>query len=197
MNATMMKRDDALKSLARHYRDGITVSVYQSAFDWIQIRPHPLNYLCTGAMGQASSHGLGLALGAPTEKVVILDGDGSLLMNLGTLVTIANLAPKNLFHFVCQNNMYEVNGKYPIPGVGRIQFDQMALAAGYRHAFSFDEIARFDSEIGEILNLDGPVFVCMHIEPGEYYPMDYVTIHSEQSRAIFRNALQSRLKSHN
>ncbi len=193
----MMKRDAALKALARHYPEGIAVAVYQSAFDWMQIRPHPLNYLCTGAMGQASSHGLGLALGAPGEPVVVLDGDGSLLMNLGTLVTIANLAPKNLFHFVSQNNMYEVNGKYPIPGSGSIQFDQMALAAGYRHAFSFDEVSQFDSQISQILKLDGPVFVCMQIEPGGFYPLDYVTIHSEQSRANFRNALQSRLQSNN
>ena len=191
----MMKRDEALKSLARHYPDGIVVAVYQSAFDWLKIRPHDLNYLCTGAMGQASSHGLGLALGAPREKVVVLDGDGSLLMNLGSLVTVANMAPKNFVHFVSQNNMYEVNGKYPIPGADKIRFDQMALGAGYRHAFSFEDINEFDARIEEILHLQGPVFVCMHIEPGAFYPLDYVTIHSEQARAIFRNALQSRLQS--
>ncbi len=191
----MMKRDQALRSLARRYPDGIAVAVYQTAFDWMHIRPHPLNYLCTGAMGQASSHGLGLALGAPKEKVVVLDGDGSLLMNLGSLVTIANLAPGNFFHFVSQNSMYEVNGKFPIPGAKTVQFDQMARAAGYRHAFSFDGITRFDAQIGDILNLEGPVFVCMHIEPGEHYPLDYTTIHSEQTRNIFRNALQSRLQS--
>ena len=60
-----MKRDEALSILARHYPDGIVVPVYQSAFDWMAIRPHPLNYLCTGAMGQAVSHALGVALGCP------------------------------------------------------------------------------------------------------------------------------------
>ena len=109
----MMKRDQALRVLADHYPDGIVVPVYQSAFDWLAIRPHPLNYLCTGAMGQASSHGLGLALGVPDEKVVILDGDGSLLMNLSALATIANLAPPNLIHFVVNNGVYEVNGNFP------------------------------------------------------------------------------------
>ncbi len=79
----VMKRDEVLRVLSRHYPDGIVVPVYQSAFDWMGIRPHPLNYLCTGAMGQGSSHALGLALACPTEPVVVLAGDGSLLMNLG------------------------------------------------------------------------------------------------------------------
>ena len=190
----MMKRDEALRVLARHYPDGIAVAVYQTAFDWMKIRPHPLNYFCTGAMGQASSHGLGLALGAPDEKVVVLDGDGSLLMNLGSLVTVANIGPQNLCHFVSQNDMYEVNGAFPIPGADRIEFDKMALAAGYRHAFSFSDLADFDSEIGGILTLTGPVFVCMHIEPGEFYPLNYAALHSEESRSIFREALMKRLQ---
>ena len=88
--AVMMKRDDCLKALARHVTDAdIVLPVYSTAFDWIEIRPHPLNYLSHGAMGLASSHALGLALGRPDRRVIVLDGDGSLLMNLGSLVTIA------------------------------------------------------------------------------------------------------------
>ena len=86
----MMKSIDCLKALARHVTDrDIVLPVYSSAFDWLQLRPHPLNYLAHGAMGLASSHGLGLALGKPDRRVIVLDGDGSLLMNLGSLVTIA------------------------------------------------------------------------------------------------------------
>ena len=57
----------------------------------------------------------GLALGRPDKRVIVLDGDGSLLMNLGSLVTIAEVAPKNLLHFVAQNDTYEANGSQPIP----------------------------------------------------------------------------------
>ena len=57
----MMRRDDCLKALARHHTDEIVVPVYQAAFEWMVIKPHPLTYLGTGAMGQASSHALGLA----------------------------------------------------------------------------------------------------------------------------------------
>ncbi|MDE0308798.1 MAG: thiamine pyrophosphate-dependent enzyme [Acidiferrobacterales bacterium] len=189
----MLKRDDALKALAAQYADGIAVGAYQGLFDWMQIRPDPLNYLCTGAMGQASSHGLGIALGAPDEKVVILDGDGSLLMNLGSLFTIGHAAPKNLVHFVLHNRTYEANGEFPVLGSKVIQFEELAQIAGYRHSFAFSDIAEFKSMIKHILGLKGPVFVNLHVEPGEPYPRDYKVIHSLESRTRFRDALHARL----
>jgi len=67
-------------------------------------------------------HALGLALGRPDKRVVVLDGDGSLLMNLGTLVTIAHAAPKNLVHCLCQNGTCETNGAVHIPGAGKVSF---------------------------------------------------------------------------
>lgn len=188
----MMKRDDALSILARHYPDGIVVPVYQSAFDWMAIRPHPLNYLCTGAMGQAVSHALGLALGCPEEKVVVLDGDGSLLMNLGALVTVANAAPKNLVHFLCYNGEYEVNGRFPVPGGRALDFAGMARAAGIAQAFTFADTADFEARLEALLSLEGPVFAALLVEPGAAHPQDYVAIHSEESRRTFREALRER-----
>src|SRR5215210_13478 len=99
----MMKRDVCLKALARHVADAdIVLPVYATPFDWLDIRPNPLNYTAHGAMGLASSHGLGLALGRPDKRVIVLDGDGSLLMNLGAMVTVAEAAPRNFIHFVCE-----------------------------------------------------------------------------------------------
>ena len=82
----MIQRDLALTTLRPHVepRD-LVVAVYQSCFDWLALCPRDLNYVSTGAMGQASSHALGLALGSPDRRVIVLDGDGSLLMNLGSL----------------------------------------------------------------------------------------------------------------
>lgn len=186
----MMKRDAVLKVLARHYPDGIVVPVFQSAFDWMGIRPHPLNYVCTGAMGQASSHSLGLALARPDMKVVVLDGDGSLLMNLGTLVTVANMAPRNLIHFVSYNKIYEVNGRYPVPGVGKIDFSGMAKAAGYHRTYTISELDDFEAKIDEILDGQGPTFATLEVEEGEAYPRDYAKIHSAEARETFRNAIR-------
>ena len=74
----MMKRDECLQVLSRHYTDQVVVPAYQAAFEWMVICPSDLTYLTTGAMGQASSHALGLALARPDKAVWVLDGDGSL-----------------------------------------------------------------------------------------------------------------------
>ena len=70
----------------------------------------------SGAMGKASNVGLGIALAQPGRKVMVLDGDGSLLMNLGALVTTSTKAPKNFYHFLFNNGVYAVTGGQPIPG---------------------------------------------------------------------------------
>jgi len=188
-----MKRDEALTALSRHYPDGIVVPVYQGAFDWMAIRPHPLNYLCTGAMGQGSSHALGLALACPEESVVVLDGDGSLLMNLGSLVTIGHQAPPNFWHIVCQNGIYEVNGEFPVPGGTEVDFASMALAAGYREAHTFSDVNSWVRSLPDILASSGPILVVLKVEAGESYPRDYPAIHSEEARKRFKSALITRV----
>jgi sulfopyruvate decarboxylase subunit beta len=187
----MMKRDECLKVLARHHTDEIVVPVFQAAFEWLSIKPDALNYLGVGAMGQASSHALGLALGRPDKRVIVLDGDGSLLMNLGSLVTIAEAAPHNLVHFVCRNGTYEANGSHPIPGASRVDFAGMARAAGYRNAYTFSDIEHFSAEIGHVLKETGPIFVTLEVVPGERYAQDFDALHSAQRREEFRVALWS------
>lgn len=185
----MMRRDECLQILARHHTDQIVIPVYQAAFEWRIIKPEALTYLGTGAMGQASSHGLGMALGRPDKRVIVIDGDGSLLMNLGTLVTIAEAAPPNLVHFVCQNNTYEANGFHPIPGASKVSFAGFARAAGIEKVFEFDDLADFDRRIGAVLKEQGPVFVVLKVVAGEPYPQDWSVIHSGVLRQQFFEAL--------
>jgi sulfopyruvate decarboxylase subunit beta len=189
----MMKRDEALKGLTRHViDDDIVLPVYSTAFDWIDIRPSPLNYLSHGAMGLASSHALGLALGRPDRRVIVLDGDGSLLMNLGTLVTIAAAAPKNLFHFVCENGTYEANGGHPIPGRDRVEFTGLARAAGYRNVHEFSELKIFEQRIGSALEEEGPIFIVLKIIASGPQERDYSRLHGAHVRKAFREALAAR-----
>lgn len=187
----MMKRDECLKVLARHRKGEIVVAVYKAAQEWIRISPSDLNYTFTGAMGQGSSHALGLALGRPDKRVIVLDGDGSLLMNLGTLVTIANAAPQNLVHCVCENGTYESNGAVPIPRAGRIRFVDFARAAGYPRTYEFSRLEDWERELDSILKEEGPVFVDLKVEPGEEYPEDFRRLYSTEFREAFRKALQN------
>ncbi len=185
-----MRRDHALEILKNHITDEIVVAVYQTCFDWMVINPRDLNYVSTGAMGQASSHGLGLALSRPDKSVVVFDGDGSLLMNLGSLVTVGHASPENYHHFVFVNGVYEVNGAHPVPGEHRTDFAAIALAAGYRHSEKFSDLDGFTANIGKFLARPGPAMAVMYIEPGESYPRDYEYIHGEDVRRLFKSALQ-------
>ncbi len=188
----MIKRDDALRALARHVTDAdIVLPVYSTAFDWIDIRPHPLNYLSHGAMGLASSHGLGLALGRPDRRVIVLDGDGSLLMNLGSLVTIAAAAPPNLYHFVFENGTYEANGGHPIPGRDSVDFAGFARSAGYRSVHGFSDLDRFEQQLGATLSEPGPAFFDMKIVSSGPQERDYTRLHGPHVRKAFKDALMA------
>jgi sulfopyruvate decarboxylase subunit beta len=188
---TAIQRDLCFKALAQHVREEIIVPVYQAAQEWHAIRPdHALTYYSIGAMGQASSCALGLALARPKKRVVVLDGDGSLLMNLGTLVTIANQQPANFLHFLCENGMYEANGAHPIPGRDRVDFAAIARAAGYRRADTIATLDDFEAKIPGLLREPGPVFVALKLVPGAPPPQDYAFIHGAATRATFKAALK-------
>ncbi len=181
----MMKRDECFRILARHITDEAVVTTYSSAVDWVEIAPRVLNYTSIGAMGLDSSHGLGLALGRPDKRVVVLQGDGSLLMNLGCLVTIAEATPKNLVHFVAQNNTYEANGGHPIPQP-KVDFAGMARAAGYAAVYDFADLGAFTQQVAHVLEQNGPVFATLHIEPTKPLIYDYPSLYDPTKRAAFK-----------
>jgi phosphonopyruvate decarboxylase len=188
----MMKRDDMIRSLTGRLPDNqIVVAAYTAAFDLIAIRPNPLNYISSGAMGLTAPHALGFALGMPDRRIILLDGDGSLLMNLGCLVTIGNAAPRNLIHFVCENGTYEANGGSPIPGQGRVDFAAMAKGAGYASTHIFSDLSDFNDRIDGVLEESGPVFVDLKLTPGAESPKDYKIMHGPKIREDFRAALKA------
>ena len=185
----MMKRDKCFRVLARHVTDEVVVSTYSSAVDWLNLGERTLNYFSVGAMGLDSSHALGLALGRPNKRMICLQGDGSLLMNLGCLVTIAAAAPRNLVHIVVQNGTYEANGGHPIPGRGNVSFAGMARSAGYKSVYEFSDLKIFEQQAGAILAEQGPVFVCLKIVSSGDQERDYSRIHGPQVRKAFKDAL--------
>lgn len=188
-----LRRDDALKALIPLVGDeDIVVAVYQSCFDWLALNPRDLNYVAVGAMGQASSHALGLALANPARRVFVFDGDGSLLMNLGSLVTVAGAGVPNFYHFVFANRVYEVNGAHPLPGADTVDFAGMALSAGYAGARSFEDFDGFRDGLPGLLEAPGPQMAVLEIVPGAPYPRDYAYIHSAAARQSFRAALNRR-----
>jgi thiamine pyrophosphate-dependent acetolactate synthase large subunit-like protein len=185
----MMNRMACWRILARHISDEIVVAAYSSATDWLSAVDRPLNYFAVGAMGLASSHALGLALARPDKRVVVLDGDGSLCMNLGSLVTIAGVSPPNLTHFVAQNGSYEANGGHPIPNAA-VDFEGIARAAGIKRCTTISELADFEARIAGLLRQEGPVFAALLIEQGPLTAREYADMYSAKRRAAFKAALR-------
>ena len=125
----------------------------------------PLDFPASGCMGKASSIGLGLALAHPERKVMVLDGEGSLLMDLGAMVTLSHSAPQNLIHILFDNEVYAVTGGQPVPGAQRANWAKMAVGAGYASTFSFDNLEDLTTGIDEVMGTPGPVFVHLAVTP--------------------------------
>jgi thiamine pyrophosphate-dependent acetolactate synthase large subunit-like protein len=154
----------ALGVLSDARRDEIVILHESNRADWPRVSKRPeLDILVGGAMGKASSFGLGLAMARPERGVWILDGDGALLMNLGTLVTIGAAAPKNLLHVVYNNDAYDTTGGQPTPGAGGVNFRGLALDAGYPSAFEFSSVQDLGERLPSVLVAPGPVLLVLKI----------------------------------
>src|SRR5499427_2492350 len=158
-----MRRRDAIAALVAERGTAITVTTEQAIGAWRSAVPQPANEIpdhldIIGCMGSASTIALGIALAQPERKIIVVDGDGSLLMQLGSLVTIAGAAPPNLFHFVFENGVYETYGSQPLPGEGRFDMADMARGAGYTHVARYTDATAFAAELPALLERHGPVF---------------------------------------
>lgn len=162
----MFSQVDMMRIVEEYRGDAIVILVFRASKGWKQVTNHPeLDIPVGGAMGKASSFALGLALAQPDKRVILFDGDGSLEMNLGALITIAEKQPKNLLHFVVQNGIYASTGGQPIVGQDVVSFAEMARAAGYAAAYDFDDLEEFENSAQEIMSKDGPVLICMRTIP--------------------------------
>jgi phosphonopyruvate decarboxylase len=158
---------EAIKIIAAHHTDQVVVTTMSTAREWPADSKHQdLHLPLFGCMGKASSLGLGVALGVPDRQVLVLDGEGSLLMNLGALVTIAAQAPSNFAHFLFDNAAYDTSGGQPVPGAGTVDFPGLAVKAGYRHGYAFADADELRRQLPSILEQQGPIFVSLKVNRG-------------------------------
>ena len=157
----MIEMRDAMRAAKVADPSALVLVAETSIVAWADISGPDDRYLPGGAMGKASSMGLGLALAQPDRNVVVFDGDGCLLMSLGTMVTISRAAPKNLVHIVLENGVYALTGAQPIPSSGVSDIPEMAKAAGYRCVYRFSDLEEFNDELPRILAENGPALVSL------------------------------------
>lgn len=188
-----MKRTEALRVLAKFRKDELVVTCWQSINAWEQISPSKFNFQSLRTMGDCSTFALGLAIARPEKKVFALEGDGSLLMDLSSLVTIAGTEPPNYYQFLMYNKVYETTGGQTIPNVDHIDIAAIARGAGIKKIYRFSETTTLDKGLPSVLKEKGPVFIILDIEPDETHISggDFGRVRSKDKDCIkrFREAL--------
>jgi len=162
-----MNRATATRLLVDRLKDEVVVAnLGQATMDLQNIGDRPLNCYTYGSLGQCSAIGLGIALGRPDVRVLTLDGDGSLLMNLGVLCTVANNAPANLSIVVWDNEVHQTTGGQPTATAFRTSLAGIARGAGIEKVIEPQDEEELESAFDRILSEPGPFFVNVKVDAG-------------------------------
>jgi phosphonopyruvate decarboxylase len=124
----------------------------------------PLSFYVQGGMGHALGMALGTALARPDRTVFVLDGDGALLMHLGTAATVARTAPRNFFHILLDNGEYESTGGQAVPS-DVLSWQQLAGSLGYSSIWSCTTRDEMHAAMAEAQGMPGPHFLCLSVQP--------------------------------
>jgi thiamine pyrophosphate-dependent acetolactate synthase large subunit-like protein len=140
-NAKVMNRFELTKHLVAKLKsdEAVIGGIGNTNFDLWSAGRRPQNFYMLGSMGLAFPIAMGVALAQPRRRVVALEGDGSLLMQLGCLSTIATVAPKNLTLVVMDNGIYQITGGQPTPAAGTTDLVAVARGCGLESAWASDE----------------------------------------------------------
>ena len=188
----VLERRDVMAAILKDRGDTLLVTGLGSpTYDAYAAGDHPLNFYLWGAMGGAAMTGLGLALAQPKRRVLVITGDGEMLMGLGSLATIAVEKPKNLSIIVLDNQHYGETGMQPAHTGRGVDLAGMAQAAGFAAATTIDSAQQLKIWIPQFHRAPGPVFaaikVTTHPVPMTLPPRDVTVI-----RHRFREALLGR-----
>jgi thiamine pyrophosphate-dependent acetolactate synthase large subunit-like protein len=168
----MLTRAQLLEPLARLRTDQVVVTTMSVTRPWGRLSSHDLDFASAdSAMGHAADLALGVALARPERTVVCLNGDGSMLMSLGTLATVVATGATNLVLFVVENGTFEITGHQPVPGAGRVDFAAMAAACGFTRVFDYEDAGAYASALPDLLHTPGPTFVRVLVERGAEGPI--------------------------
>jgi sulfopyruvate decarboxylase subunit beta len=198
---TMLTLPELLSEIQQQRGDEVVISTMTAGLlaPFYSDSLRDLSY--TAPMGSAGAVGLGLAIARPDLRVLVIDGDGSLLMNLGVLVSSAGAAPANLVHVVCHNGCYSITGEQPLPGPSDLSFSTIARACGWKSSFDVASKDEWRSCLSIVLNEDGPHFVSAKMEVFDKTLVTKEMKHSATSmsrraRPGFRNLRQELQSTH-
>jgi sulfopyruvate decarboxylase subunit beta len=158
-----MERIKAIETIVNQLDDELVVcNIGFPSRELYSVKDSPNHFYMLGSMGMASSIGLGLAM-SQNRKVIVFDGDGSVLMNLGSLVTIYNQAPENLVLVVIDNECYGSTGSQ-CTYASTVNLGNVAKSIGFKNSFKFSESDEINFKT--VLESEGPVFVHLKVKAG-------------------------------
>lgn len=185
-----MKRQEAIETILRHMGHELGVHcngmVSREAFHTLD---RPESFYMIGSMGLAPSIGLGVALSRPDRKVVVFDGDGNVLMNLGTMAEVGALKPANFFHICLDNGVYGSTGNQPTLAQ-EVDLGKIARAAGYRIVRRVTNRTTLEETAKGLLRAQGPLFLLVKVIPEvEYETAGRLTLSPVEIRDRFMAAM--------
>jgi thiamine pyrophosphate-dependent acetolactate synthase large subunit-like protein len=161
-----MNRFDLTKRLVAKLKnhEAVIGGIGNTNFDLWAAGQRPENFYMLGSMGLAIPIGLGVALAQPARRTFVLEGDGSLLMQLGSLGTVAATAPKNLAIVVFDNQMYQITGRQKSLTAGTVDLVAMAKGAGLKQSEWASDEAHFEALVERTLKGNGPWLIGARID---------------------------------
>lgn len=196
-NGFTISREDAVKLVAAEIgeRDAIVSTTGMISRELFEYRAalgqsHGQDFLTVGSMGHASQIALGIALEKADRRVWCFDGDGAIIMHMGSMAVIADVSPKNFTHIVFNNGAHDSVGGQPTVGL-TIDIPAIAKAMGYCHTFSVDNKDDLSVILSEVKDLDGPILIEIKVKKGNRKDLGRPTTTPVHNKQIFMSFLNN------
>jgi sulfopyruvate decarboxylase subunit beta len=186
-----MKRFDCFTSLAAILDPEaiVVANVGPISREWNAVRPSEANLLQVN-LGLCAAVGLGIAMTLPHRRVIILDGDGNLLLNLASLADMANQGLKNVLHIVLDNETYEGGGGLPSATAGKADLARIAAGAGIESARVVTALNDFAEAAGEALRSPGHRFIVAKVDKGSETKLPTLTLDGKEGKYRFARYIE-------
>ena len=194
-NSNKILREEAIKALVKAAQEDIILSTTgKTSRELFEIREeygasHKYDFLTVGSMGHSSSIALGIALNKPETRIWCIDGDGAVLMHMGSMAVIGAHAPKNYVHVVINNTAHESVGGLPTVA-GNVNLTELALACGYQAAYTVDNLENLEVILETIKGQKGPLFLEVKAAIGSRENLGRPTTTPADNKAAFMAYLE-------
>ena len=191
-NKSYPSRYEILKIIVKNLRKnfGVIATTGKTGRELFTINDNEQFFYQVGSMGCASAIGLGIALNNK-KKIIVIDGDGAMLMKMGNLTTIGNNQPNNLIHILLDNNVHDSTGQQ-LTNASTVNFSNVAVNCGYKESYSTDNINGFSNIVKKKLkNTHGPIFIHIKIQKGSIKNLGRPTKHPKDVAVRFKNFLKN------